>query len=153
MIILAPFLHNYFWGKDNMPGLLREVLVATVAAQLTTLPIVVATFGYYSPYALIANLLVVPLVPLTMLLTFIAGTFGLVLTPLARLVGLPLDFILDYMKVIVHWLATAPGAQKEVAISWRIVVSAYIAIIILIVYLWKITGHNFRKDNKIQKEF
>lgn len=153
VIMLAPLLHHYFWGRDSTPGLLREILVATVAAQLTTLPIVIAAFGYYSPYALLANLLVVPLVPLTMLLTFVAGVVGIILSPLARIIGMPLEFILDYMKTVVEWLATSPGAQKEVVMSWQMIVAAYTAIIVLMVYLVKATAHSFRRDTKTQKEF
>lgn len=153
VIILAPLLHHYFWGKDKAPGLLREILVATVAAQLTTLPIVIAAFGYYSPYALLANILVVPLVPLTMLLTFMAGVIGLIVSPLAIVIGWPLGVILDYMKLIVNWLATAPGAQKEIAIGWQAIVAMYTLLLILSIYLWKVTDHHFRRDTRVQKDF
>lgn len=153
VIILAPLLHHYFWGAHKNPGILREVLVATVAAQLTTLPIVVAAFGYYSPYALLANILVVPLVPLTMLLTFVAGIVGVMIPALAFVVGMPLDAILEYMKAAINWLATAPGAKREFTVGWQFVVSMYVGIVILAVYLWRVTGHSFRKNTNLQKDF
>ncbi len=153
VIILAPLLHHYFWGADKSPGIFREVLIATIAAQVTTLPIVVAAFGYYSPYALLANILVVPLVPLTMLLTFAAGIIGVVMPSLAFLIGLPLDAILEYMKLVIDWLATAPGAKKELEIGWQVVAAAYTAIMFLMIYLWKVTGHSFRKNSNLQRDF
>lgn len=153
VIILAPLLHHYFWGVDRRPGILREVLIATVAAQITTLPIAVATFGYYSPYALLANILVVPLVPLTMLLTFVAGVIGVTIPSLAFLVGIPLDAMLEYMKAVINWLATAPGATRELTVGWQFVLGMYAGITILTVYLWKVTGHSFRKNTNLQKDF
>lgn len=153
VLLLAPLIHHYLWGGESAPGLLREVLVATVAAQLTTLPIVIAIFGYYSPYALIANLLVVPLVPLTMFLTFMAGIVGLFLPQLAFLIGKPLDLVLEYMKLVVNWLATAPGATKEFEIGWQAVAGMYGCIILLTIYLWKVTHHSYRKSTKLHRDF
>lgn len=153
VLILAPLLHHYFWGKDRRPSLLREVLVATIAAQLVTLPITIYAFGYYSIYALLANVLVVPLVPLTMLLTFIVGVIGLLLPFAAGWAGEPLALILDYMKVIVSWLANLPGARSEITIGVPLLVSGYVLTVVVTVYLWHVTRHDFRQDTAVQRDF
>lgn len=152
VILLAPLLHHYFWGKQKRPGIIREILMATVAAQLVTLPITLYAFGYYSVYALLANILVVPLVPLTMLLTFVAGVAGLVVPLIASWFGAPVVWILQYMTTVVRWLANLPGARSEVNFSMILVVLSYLAIIGLTIYLWKVTGHNFKRDTDLQKE-
>jgi len=147
VLLLAPLLHDYLWGKTKRPGIFREIIIATIAAQLLTLPITVAVFGYYSAYALVANILVVPLIPFTMLLTFIAGCVGLLFPAIAPLFGMPIVWILGYMTWIVDWIAQLPGAKTEVHLEAAGVVIAYIAIAIFIICLWMKTKHNFRNDN------
>ena len=67
---------------EGWPTWLREPVALTIAAQLTTLPIVVASFGRLSLVAPIANVVVVPLVPLVMLLCAIAAPLGAIATSL-----------------------------------------------------------------------
>lgn len=64
------------------PAWLREPVSLTLAAQLTTLPVVVGSFGRLSLIAPAANVAVVPLVPLVMLLCAIAAPIGAVATSL-----------------------------------------------------------------------
>jgi competence protein ComEC len=58
------------------PAWLREPVALTLAAQLTTLPVVVASFERLSLIAPAANVVVVPLVPIVMLLCAIAAPLG-----------------------------------------------------------------------------
>jgi len=58
------------------PAWLREPVALTLAAQLTTLPVVVASFERLSLIAPAANVAVVPLVPIVMLLCAIAAPLG-----------------------------------------------------------------------------
>jgi len=60
----------------GLPGWLRELVALTVAAQLTTLPVILATFERVSLVAPLANVLVVPLVPLVMLGSAVAAMVG-----------------------------------------------------------------------------
>lgn len=145
VILCAPLINSYFWGKKQ-PNLLRDVLVATFAAQIATLPLTIHVFGYYSVYALLANLLVVPLVPLVMLLTFISGIAGLVMPGIASWFGLPISAILQYMLSVVDWIAHLPGAKTELNISIQIVVVSYIVLGGITLYLWRTTGYDFRAD-------
>jgi competence protein ComEC len=58
------------------PTWLREPVALTLAAQLATLPVVVGSFGRLSLVAPLANVVVVPIVPLVMLLSAIAAPMG-----------------------------------------------------------------------------
>ena len=64
----------------RLPGWLREPVALTLAAQLTTLPVILATFERVSLVAPIANVLVVPLVPLVMLASAVAALVGVLAT-------------------------------------------------------------------------
>jgi competence protein ComEC len=71
------------------PAWLREPVALTLAAQLTTLPVVVGSFGRLSLVAPAANVAVVPLVPIVMLLCAIAAPLG------AIAMSLHLDLLTD----------------------------------------------------------
>jgi competence protein ComEC len=112
VMVVAPLLQAYFFG-DTPPGALRQVLGETIAAHLVTIPIVVSAFGLISHVAIPANLLIVPLVPLAMLLTFIVGIVGVGLPFLAPIVGMPATWLLTYMTEVSSYLAELPWAQME----------------------------------------
>jgi len=67
------------------PAWLREPVALTLAAQLTTLPVILATFERVSLVAPLANVVVVPLVPLVMLASAVAAAAGI----LASVVQVP----------------------------------------------------------------
>lgn len=146
VIILAPLLHRYFWGTKKS-GWFRDVLIATVAAQITTLPIIVYTFGEYSPLALLANLLIQPLVGLAMFFTFIGGAVGAVVPAFATTIGWPAHTLLSYMTLTTDWLSGLPWAQEEMVLSSAGLATAYMGILLLTFFLWRRTGHNFREEN------
>jgi competence protein ComEC len=58
------------------PGMVREPMALTLAAQLTTLPIILLNFERLSLVAPLANVVVVPLVPLVMLMSALAAMVG-----------------------------------------------------------------------------
>ena len=55
------------------PGWIREPVALTLAAQLTTLPVILVNFERLSLVAPIANVLVVPFVPVAMLFSALAS--------------------------------------------------------------------------------
>jgi competence protein ComEC len=64
------------------PGWIREPVALTLSAQLTTLPVILVNFERLSLVAPIANVLVVPFVPVAMLFSAIAALSGLLLSML-----------------------------------------------------------------------
>ncbi len=88
---------------------IREALLLTLSTQLGTWPISAATFLQFSPYAVLANVVVVPLVPATMLL----GMLQLLATPLwplAQAVANLNSWLLIWTVSTVHLLASLPGS-------------------------------------------
>ncbi|MCA9328229.1 ComEC/Rec2 family competence protein [Candidatus Saccharibacteria bacterium] len=148
VIMLSPLIHAYFWD-DKKPGNIRQVFIETMSAQVLTLPIIAYVFSQYSPLALPANILILPLIPLAMLFTFIAGSLSFV-TPLTSFVGLPAELVMRYMTTIVDKLAILPQASSEVEFTMTTVVVFYIALITVMVYLWRRTGYQFRVYNVIE---
>jgi competence protein ComEC len=79
LILFAATIESRLAG---WPSWLREPVALTLAAQLTTLPVVVGSFGRLSLVAPAANVVVVPLVPLVMLLCAIAAPLGAICSAL-----------------------------------------------------------------------
>jgi competence protein ComEC len=93
---------------------MREIVTATIATQLAVLPLLLYQIGQLSIVALPVNLLVLPLVPATMLVGFLAGLVALVApfmaTPLALVAGL----MLRYMFWVVELFSRVPFAAVNV---------------------------------------
>jgi competence protein ComEC len=151
VIVLAPLLQKYFWGScENVP-MFRQLLVDTSSAQILTMPIILSAFGQYSIYALPANLLVLPLVPLAMLCTFITGISGLIIPGIAEIIGLPATWILKYSTTVIEKLATMPNSQNELSFNPALMSVSYLVIAIVIIYLKRRTKHDFRATTEDDK--
>lgn len=146
VIIFAPLLRCYFWGSCKKPSAIVQIMTDTFSAQLLTLPIIIFAFGKLSVYALIANVLVLPLVPLAMFCTFLAGIAGLIVPEIGKWIALPAYTILQYMTWVVDKVASWPGAQKEVQMTATQLILSYISLCILSIFLWRRTKYNFRQD-------
>lgn len=142
VMLLAPLLQVYFFG-DKKPGMLRQILGETIAAQLTTLPILVTSFGYLSTVAPVANILVVPLIPLAMLLVFLTGVSGFLLPILGAWLGWLTTKLLDYIVWIVSVFAEMPWASISVALPVWASYGFYVVLIGGGIYLWKRTHYRF----------
>ncbi len=112
LIIGAPRVEPYLvWVKSST---LREVLATTIAAQVFVLPLLLYETGNLSLVAVPANVLVLPVIPLTMLLSFIAGLVGMLVPVIAVFVGLPAFALLSYIIGVATFTAGLPLAAVTV---------------------------------------
>ncbi|HET8884216.1 MAG TPA: ComEC/Rec2 family competence protein [Candidatus Saccharimonadales bacterium] len=149
VMIVAPLAQRYFFG-DKKPGTVRQILGETISAQIATLPILVLAFGQFSNVAIVANLLVLPLVPLAMLLTFVAGIGTIITASAATLIGLPASWLLQYMTTIAQYLAGLSWAQTDLIINGTIVAVYYLALVAVCVYMRQKTSFNLRDSNLVE---
>lgn len=149
VMILAPLLQRYFFG-DKKPGILRQIVGETVGASILTLPILIFAFGQFSNVALVANLLVLPLVPMAMLLTFIAGLAAMLLPQTAGMFGAPAEWLLAYMIAVIDYFADLSWAQSTLEIQAWVVWFAYALIGLTCIYLWHVTRYDLRQTNIVE---
>lgn len=149
VLILAPLLHDYFWGKAKKPSWIRELLVVTFSAQLMTLPILLYSFGSFSFYSLIANIFVLPAIPLAMGAVFISGLAGLFVPFLAGVLSIPAIWLLKYCTFVIDKISTFPGVAGEMDINFLTLVICYISLGLIFIMLKLKTKHNFLKDKMI----
>lgn len=137
VMLVAPVLTAYLFGKEKVP-FVAQLFIETTSAQLVTLPIIAVVFGNLSVVALLANVLVLPLIPFTMLLTFIVGVVGFIMPALQSVFAWPAQFVLDVIVRVVEWCASLPGAQIELQIGTLAVVLLYAGIALAVVYMkWR----------------
>ncbi|HEX5774670.1 MAG TPA: ComEC/Rec2 family competence protein [Candidatus Paceibacterota bacterium] len=109
LILGAPMLGHWFvFIKSRF---MREIVTATVAAQIAVLPLLLYQTGNLSLVALPANILVLPVVPFAMLFSAIAALAGLIVSPLAPMLGAPAFLLLGYMIAAAEFAAGLPFAQ------------------------------------------
>ncbi|HCH34673.1 MAG: hypothetical protein UY35_C0007G0019 [Candidatus Saccharibacteria bacterium GW2011_GWC2_48_9] len=149
VMFLAPLLQAYFYGEQK-PGIFRQILGETFSAQLVTLPIILVAFGVMSNVALVANVLVLPLVPLAMLLTFFAGLATLISPIFGEYASIPAYWLLSYMKTIIEYFAELPWTSTKAEASIATATAMYAVMLLLIVVLKRSTGLSFRRVNLVE---
>lgn len=148
VLVLAPLLHDYFWGEKK-PSALRELIVTTTSAQIMTLPILIYSFGIFSSWSLLANMLILPVVPLCMLLVFLTGISGLLIPILSGVFAFGADLILKYCTFVIDRIFALPGASREVSFGLMQMLISYVVLLTVIIWIRLRTKHNFINDKNI----
>jgi len=148
VLLLAPLMHQYFWGAAE-PNTFRQILVETSSAQLATTPIILFAFGSFSTYALLANMLVLPLIPFAMLLTFLAGVASLCFPNLAHLAGWPAHTLLQYMTSVIAWVAKLPNASAAIQFNLGMLIAGYAILTIGCLCMRSKTAYSFRNARNV----
>ena len=115
-----------------------------------TLPILVLAFGQFSNIAIVADLLVLPLVSLAMLLTFITGFSATFLPAIAGFFGAPAGIVLQYMTTTAQYLAGLPWAQTQLTINGWMVAGYDAVVVVLCICMWRKTKFNLRDSNIVE---
>lgn len=103
LITLSPWVEKYIGWMPEKFGL-RSIAASTIAVQIYILPALLYMTGVLSVFALPANILALPVVPLAMIGGFFAGLLGL----LHPILGLPFAIFTD---LFLKWvLFVAQGA-------------------------------------------
>lgn len=148
VMIVAPLLQAYFFGNKE-PGTFRQILGETIAAHIVTVPIIVMSFGTISNVAIIANIAVVPFVPLAMLLTFMSGMAVIFPLPFINLVAIPTSWLLGYMTNVATFVSEIPWAQSKLSQEpgvWFV----YLALVIVACFwMWRKTRYSFRDSQAL----
>ena len=110
LVYLVPYFEKWFSRLPNFLSF-RDNLAATLSAQAMTLPIVFFSFGRVSLIAPLANVLILPFIPLTMLFGFLAGAIGAVSLNFAYIFVFPTWFLLSSQIWVIKLLSLLPFAS------------------------------------------
>lgn len=136
VLILAPALQIRLFKRKSLK-LLPSVALESLSAVIMTLPLIMFIFGRVSVVALVANLLVVPLVPLAMVFSAIAGLAGMIVPVVSGLVAWPATLLLTAMLDVVSLLARVPFAQVIRGLNVAGLLICYLAIFFCTAIVWR----------------
>jgi competence protein ComEC len=97
-----------------LPNSVANIAGVTLAATLGTAPLIAIHFGTLSPISVIANMVLVPFMPLLMLGSILVTAIAAVSMTAAQYLGLPLYWALHFCITIVEWFARLPFAQISI---------------------------------------
>lgn len=135
VMLLAPLIMKRLFGDRKVPQL-AQITIETLGAELATLPLTMFVFGSVSVVSLAANVLVAPLVPLAMLVTFGAGLACLLLPGPGAWLALPAAWLLTYITSIVAWLAAIPWAKQSMGLPLAGMITAYVLLVGVGLVMW-----------------
>jgi len=136
LIYLAPLLQNWLVLKVKFlrRANLAQILAVNLAAWLFTLPLAVYYFGYFSPTAIIANLLIVPVILPIMLLGFLLLLGSFICQPLVIFSTWLIILLLNYFLQVIDWFSPAVLFGWQLYFSKAILVICYLG---LIFWIWR----------------
>ncbi len=130
LIYLSPIIETKISFLPKFFGI-KEIISATLATQIFVLPLLISMSGEVSIVSPLANILVLPLIPLTMLFGFISGAVAF----LSSFLALPFTYIslafLKYEIFIAELAGSLPFATLKVP--------AFLSGVILVLYVCFVT--------------
>jgi competence protein ComEC len=119
----------------TIPEPAKEVISTTLAAGVSTAPLIVLVFGTVSPVSPLANLLVVPFIPVLMLGGFIAVMLSFISPLVAVLPAFLTSAVTTRLLGGIIWLGDLPGASVSFA-GGKVLAAAMVTGLACSVVLW-----------------
>lgn len=136
IVLIYPKIYHLFFLKNSILKYIWAIVCVSLAAQITTFPIVLHYFNNFPTYFILTNLLIVPIVPFLLLLsisTYISTPINLISDFLAYL----LDQLLLFMNTIINIISQFPYARIEnIYLNSYYLALIYIIICLIILYLY-----------------
>ncbi|MEI7426108.1 MAG: ComEC/Rec2 family competence protein [Candidatus Moraniibacteriota bacterium] len=130
IVFFYPILDQYFGKKIEKISaplaFISEILFMSLSAQIFVLPIILFNFQTLSLISSLANILVLPILPITMLLGFLAVAINFIFQPLAILFSWLAYLPLRYEILVINFLASLKFSAITVGLSWQGMVIWYI---------------------------
>jgi competence protein ComEC len=133
MDFFPPLLGEVRWGLSVWLGL-KEIIITTFSAIIFTAPLIIYSFGRFSLIAPLANLLVLPAVPLAMLTGFITLASGIIFPALGHLLSYVSWVVLAYIIKVTEFLSQVRFSSISLSLPWWLMVIFY-GILIYIIYV------------------
>ncbi len=142
ILIYGPLSERFNIKNDFLE--LKSILLVTISAQAGVLGILLYTFETFSPISFLANLIILPLVPLIMLTGFITTLVAFFSPLLASFTALPTQLSLSVEISVIELLSMISWASLEIGNIgiWGLVIY-YCLLWIFIRFLRKRVDNNF----------
>ncbi len=136
IVYLQPAIEKFLQVPDDS-GLFewRKNCVATIAAQLAVLPIILTSFGTFSVLSILTNVLLLSFIPYTMGLGFLVVIGYLFSSHLAFIIAAPAKLLLLYELRIIDFFAGLPFSFQVEHVPNALSILYYLCIILFILYV------------------
>lgn len=133
LIMTGERIKHFFTFLPDFFGL-REIFAMTFSAQIFALPVILASFKRLSLISPIANILVVPVIPIAMLFGFASVVVSYLNFTVGFVLMLPAWLVLKYCLKVIEILAHLPWSAYEVQWFSHYLIIVYFFILILLTY-------------------
>lgn len=133
ILVIAPLARERWLPRG---GFVSGMIIESLAAQLMTLPLIMHHFNQASLIAPVANMAVLPLIPVAMLAVFTAALAGMIAPVLSGWVGVPAQALLGLILSLISRLAQHDWAGQAWRISADELAIAQMCIVLLTLLLW-----------------
>lgn len=134
ILLLGPRLTSYLYGEKS-PNLLGATFSETLSASILCLPLIFYSYGATSLISLLANLLILPTIPLAMFLVFVTGLFGFTanfLPLITNLIGWLATKVINYHLLIINFFGRQEFFEVSLPKNNPLVFLAYLPIVFLL---------------------
>ncbi len=139
IIYLFPILEKYSKKiiKNNTTAyrFVRSIILITLSAQIATLPILINSFENLSLSSILANVLILPLVPVVILGSFLVMAASAISLFLGQIISWPIWLVVTYQIKTIEYLAEFSWSAITIKNfpAWAFVVYYFLLVIIV----WK----------------
>lgn len=134
IVYIAPFMQKVLKFLPSSFKV-REVFAITLSAQLVTLPIVLFNFKVISLISPIANFLILPSIPISMIFSFFAGFAGMLFPEIGIFLGLFAWVPLTYGIRVAEWCSKIPFSSFQFKrIDFALVFVYYLSIAVFYLF-------------------
>jgi len=133
---------------------LRENLATTLAAQIFVLPLLIINFQKISFISPLVNVLILPVIPLTMLVGFVGGVAGIVSVTLGFIINLPTWLMASFTLHVISFFASWPIAVWNMSFGMSQILGGVVLFVVILIFIWRsmyVSGRMSRSRDSTDK--
>lgn len=132
LVYINPIIQNRLKNRHEFFGI-KEAFVTTISAMIATTPLILYQFGRFSLVAPLANILIIPVIPLAMAFGFASAVVGMIYIPAGQIASWPAWLLLEYIIRVSKILSGLRIASFDFGeFHWILMMSMYLAILWII---------------------
>jgi competence protein ComEC len=105
ILFITPLAMKYLYFLPNKYKI-RETVATTIGATIAVLPLILYLTGVFSIVSILANVLIIPFIPITMFFSFLTSLSNIILPILSLPFMYLAEFLLSYILFIVDHLSS-----------------------------------------------
>jgi competence protein ComEC len=145
IVLLGPYLGLSSWQseqvflnsqkKEKVTHLFWQDVGMTIAAQIATLPLLLLHFSQYNFLSIVANGLILWVIPILMTLGLLGAILGLIILPAGQLIIFLSMPFLAYLRWIVGIFGQKDYIVYAPNLSWQVAVGYYLLLVAMVLFL------------------